>query len=184
MKNIITAIIVVVGAAGGSFAGGFLKSSGSSTEPAKAETATEKDDGHGEKKDDHGKKKDDHGDSHGGKKGKKDAKSSGDTSYFDFSREFVIPILDDGQVSALVIININLEVDSSLSGKLFRMEPKLRDNIMTSLIGLTNDKRVFSDLTSVRNYETIRSVVLSNLRDEISSDIMNVLIVDIAKQDI
>ena len=55
---------------------------------------------------------------------------------------------------------------------------------MTTLITLSNDGRTLEDLTSVNNYETIRAMILMNLQDAISDRIRNVLIVDVAKQDL
>lgn len=165
MKNIITPIIVIIAAIGGSFIANMLK-------PAPAAAVEAGGDDHAEDSHDAGHGDDDY-----------DKPSDSDNAFFDFSREFVIPLLSDGQVTSLVIINISLEVDPSLSSKLFGMEPKLRDNIMTSLISLTNDDKTFQELTTVRNYETIRSYVLSKLRESVSSEIINVLIMDIAKQD-
>ena len=55
---------------------------------------------------------------------------------------------------------------------------------MTTLIGLSNDGRTLEEPTQIDNYEMIRSMVLMNLKDSVSNDIKNVLIVDMAKQDL
>lgn len=190
MKNIITAIIAIVCIVVGGVGGSFLRSmsSGSSEPKAHAEKTDEgghgekKEEGHGEKKDDHAKKpekKDAHGaDPHGG------GGATSEVIYYKFTREFVVPIIRNGRVSSLVILNLNLEADASISQKLFEMEPKLRDNIMTTLITLSNDGTTFESMTSVENYESIRSMVLSNLKSVVATGINNVLIVDLAKQDI
>ena len=109
---------------------------------------------------------------------------SSEKAYFKFGREFVVPIMQDGKVKALVILNLNLEVDDSHIDKLFSLEPKLRDNVMTTLVGLSTDGRTLEDPTNTESYETIRSVVLMNLQSVVSSGIENVLILDMAKQDL
>ena len=178
MKLVITSIVAVIFVALGSFAGVILKSP---TEVA-AETTDKdagKDDASG--KDDHG------GDKKAAKKGgeKYDSgSSSGDSAYYKFSREFVVPIMRGGQVKSLVILHISLETDSSTAEALFSEEPKLRDNIMTTLIELSNDGRTLVEVTDVNNYETIRALILMNLKDAIDDGIKNVLIVDVAKQDL
>lgn len=179
MKSIITAAIVGVGAAAGTFGASLLTSTApAETHSPASDTGDGKADSHA-KDDGHGKA-DKHGDNGHGK----EAKSDGSTSFFNFSREFVVPLLSDGQVDSLVIINISLEVSSGISSKMFSMEPKVRDNIMTTLVALSSDDETFRQLTTVRNYENIRSLVLANLREEISRDIQSVLIMDIARQDI
>ncbi len=180
MKLILTSLVAIIFVAAGSFAAVVLKT------PSEASAAHDADGG-----DDHSD--DGHGDDHGKKDAKKSAKkddghgkkdSSGASSYYKFSREFVVPIMKGGQVTSLVILHISLETDSSTSEKLFSEEPKLRDNIMTTLIGLSNDGRTLERPTDINNYETIRSMILMNLKDSIDDGIQNVLIVDMAKQNL
>ncbi len=180
MKLIVTSLVAIIFVAAGSFAAVVLKT------PSEA-SATHADAGGGENPED------DHGDGHGDKDHKKKSKSddghgkkasSGSSAYYKFSREFVVPIMRGGQVTSLIILHISLETDSATSEKLFSEEPKLRDNIMTTLIGLSNDGRTLERPTDVNNYETIRSMILMNLKDSIDDGIQNVLIVDMAKQNL
>jgi flagellar protein FliL len=200
MKQFLAPIIVAVGILAGGAGGVFLKNMGKGD--AAAEKAADgahgaedkshgrdKSDGHDskEKKDKgHGKEKghakEDKG--HGGAKDAHGASDAGGKSYFKFSREFVVPLMSGDRVSELVILNISLETDASLSQTLFSQEPKLRDNIMTTLIGLSNDGVTFESMTAVDNYETLRSTILMNLDSVIADGIDNVLILDLAKQEI
>jgi uncharacterized protein YxeA len=179
MKLIITSLVAIIFIAIGSFAGVMLKTP--TTAAAGGSDHSESEDDHGDhddhKKDDHGKKKGD------AKKGDKYA-SSGDSEYFKFSREFVVPVMREDQVKSLVILHVTLETASGEADKLFSEEPKLRDNIMTTLIGLSNDGRTLDEPTNIEHYEMIRSMLLMNLRDSVSEGIVNVLIVDMAKQDL
>ncbi|MGB3627517.1 MAG: hypothetical protein WA989_16935, partial [Henriciella sp.] len=173
---LIAGIFIIAGGAGGFY----LKSSGSadaSTAPASSHEGDSSDhdkksSGHGEDK----KAKDGHG--------KDSSGENGDVTYHNFTREFVVPIIRNEQVVSLVILNLNLEVDNSISGKLFSMEPKLRDNIMTTLIGISNDGKTFNSMTEIENYEYIRATVLKNLQDKVATEIRNVLIMDMARQDL
>ena len=186
MKNIIGAIVVVVCIVAGAIGGNFLNGGGG------ADAAATHDDGHAkEAKDSHAKDshgKDSHGgDSHGKSAKKKDGHGGGygggdGSYYYKFSREFVVPIMREGRVKSLVILNINLEADNSISQELFSMEPKLRDNIMTTLVTLSNDGATLENITDPESYETIRSMVLYNLKDVINKGIKNVLILDMAVQ--
>lgn len=182
MKYIILAVVAALFSFVGGFAAKMVSGSGKSAATGQVETASEgsgdhrqgqgSSGGHGSS----GHSADSSG-SHGG------SDSTGDAAYFRFSREFVVPIIREGSVSSLVIVNINLEIDASLSSSLFSQEPRLRDNIMTTLMELSNSSAL-DDITRVENYETIRSTVLMNLRDPYPSGIRNVLILDIAKQDL
>lgn len=199
MKNIIMAIVAIVCIVAGGVGGSFLRSmsagasdaKGHAEKPAKDAHGAKKDDGHGAKKEDdgHDKPKDDHGkkadkkDAHGSG-GHGEAGGSSEVYYFKFTREFVVPIIRNGRVHSLVILNLNLEAEGDIASDLQSKEPKLRDNIMTSLITLSNDGTTFESVTSVENYELIRSTVLANLKSVMSTGINNVLIVDMAKQDL
>jgi len=167
MKHVISALVAVIFIVAGGFGGHFLKSQPSAS--ANSEGHVEKADTHGAKK----PKKDSHG-----------KPPSSAVVYYKFSREFVVPLMRDNRVDSLIILNINLEADSKVSQELFSMEPKLRDNIMTTLIMLSNDGTTFESFGDVESYETIRSMVALNLKNVIASGIQNVLILDIAKQEL
>ncbi|MEO9968461.1 MAG: hypothetical protein ABJG15_01315 [Hyphomonadaceae bacterium] len=181
MKNVIGAVLVSLFAVAGGVGGQALQG-GSDGSDHSAESA---DDGHGgghdAKEDDHGEKKKDDG--HGGGHGS-DAGYGSDVRFFNFNREFVIPIMANQRVDSLIIININLEVQASVLDKLFSLKPKLRDNIMTTLVELSNDGHTLVEPTSVDSYETIRSTVMLNLGSVVDKGIENVLIMDLAKQDL
>lgn len=183
MKHIITAIVAVVCIIAGGVGGHFLRSGGAPAEastakaddgkseegqekaPAEKETAKAKDDKHA-------------------KSGSKGSGAPGGVAYYKFSREFVVPLLENGRVSSLVILNINLEIDESVSAKMFSMEPAVRDNIMTTLVSLANDGKTFQTLSDIESYESMRALVLMNLKKVVPSGVRNVLILDMARQDI
>lgn len=187
MKKLLTPILLIVGIFAGSFGANFLK--GSPAEPPAIEGEEHAggehdkdghatDDKHDDKKKKDKKKKDDYD--------KNDAYGDGGVAYFKFSREFIIPLMYDSEIDSLIILNINLEVDSSVSSTLFSQEPKLRDNVMTTLIELSNDGVTLENIASIESYETVRSMVLKNLKDKevVGEGILNVLIVDVGKQDV
>lgn len=190
MKHLITAIVVIVCIVLGGFGAHFLKSGGGGSGEAHASSGGGGhggDDGHGGGGS-HGSD-DGHGGGHGAPAASSgghgaSSGSSGNVSYYRFTREFVVPILDGDRVASLVILNINLEVDSGISSQLFSQEPKLRDNIMSTLIALSSDGDTFQNITRVESYESVRSMVLMNLKNVVPHGIENVLIVDMAKQDL
>lgn len=192
MKNIIGSVLIIIFAAVGGLGGHLLKGDRGSKAGAAAVPYEESGDGTHEKdKGDHGKKKESHDgdDKHSDKKkdnghGSSAYSSADNTEYYSFSREFVVPIMKDKRVDSLILLNINLEVQSSAMDKMFSINPKIRDNIMTTLVELSNDGKTLEDPTNVDSYETIRSMILLNLSSVVASGIENVLIMDIAKQDL
>lgn len=190
MNKLLTPLILIIAIFAGSAGANFLKSPSSDSASAEAydeEGGKSEKDGYDDKA-----KKDGDGKKEKKSEKKKDSKSAkgGDSygesaiSYYKFSREFIIPLMREEQVEALIIMNLNLEIESSVSGMLFTKEPKLRDNIMSTLIELSNDGVTLDNFSRVESYETIRSMILQNLNSEIGPGILNVLILDMAKQEV
>lgn len=182
MKNIISAIVVVVCIVVGGIGGNFLKNGAGASSGVSDHASAPKDKSHAaETAGGHGSEPAAKNDSHGAKDSH-DSPTAGAVDYFKFTREFVVPVMRESRVESLVILNINLEVDSRVSSKLFAMEPKIRDNIMTTLIELSNDGSTLEAIANLENYESIRATVLMNLQKIVPEGIKNVLIVDMAKQ--
>ncbi|MEM6413896.1 MAG: hypothetical protein AAF720_04495 [Pseudomonadota bacterium] len=163
-----------------------------------------KDDGHGEgnhsgekdSHDSHGdvhddEHADDHDDRHSEKKKKKYAESGdkgkGDSlaegvGYFKFSRQFVVPLIAEQGVGALVILELNLEMQSEAADSFYYREPKYRDILMQELLDLANEGRFDGRLTDRRNLDGIRADLLTAVQDIAGEAVEDVLILDIMRQ--
>lgn len=189
MKKILMPILMILFVVGGAVAADFMKTS-------KASTAEAEDSDHSSKEkvkqggDKKGK------DSDGKKKSKKDKKSSkkskdGDegqngsleVSYLKFKRQFVVPVMKEGKIDALIIMNLNYELNSDAPENVYTYEPKLRDAIMRELLGLSRDGVFGEGLTSADSYEKIRNRLLGAGQAIIPEGIRGVLILDIARQE-
>lgn len=178
MKQIVPSIVALLAISAGGGAAYFVKSGASPKAPSAAhESSGDESGAHAAPKPVKAKKGHGKSDKHG------DAASS-DVTYYKFSREFVVPMIEDDRVQSLVILNLNLEVDTAISQELFSKEPVLRDNIMTTLVKLSSGGRTLNSITDVDNYETLRAMILTNLQNEIPVGIRNVLILDMARQDL
>ena len=177
MKQIVPSIVALLAISAGGGTAYFLKSGSSNPKPASAAHDTGGDEGEG-----HAKPKKEKKEQKG--HGSSDKHGDADVTYYKFSREFVVPMIEDDRVQSLVILNLNLEVDTAISQELFSKEPVLRDNIMTTLVKLSSGGRTLNSITDVDNYETLRAMILTNLQNEIPEGIRNVLILDMARQDL
>ena len=181
MKQLIPALIagifILAGGARGFFVKDMMSSKPAVSDEGHGEAGGE--DGHGEKKEADKKDKGHGGGGHGDASPK-----SGSLTYYKFSREFVVPVISNKRVDSLVILNLNLEVDSAIADSLYPMDPKLRDNIMTTLVSLSNEGEAMVSITDPANYELIRATVLENLKQLVPEGLENVLILDMAKQHI
>ena len=175
MKSIITLVIGMAAAGGGVYLGQTMKTQTAEPEIVHAngegEAKAKKDDAHG-KKDKKGKK-DKGSKSHGGE----------NPNYLRFKRQFVVPVVGEQGVEALVILNIALELDDGMSEELFQHEPKFRDAFIRELLALSDSGLFEEKLTSTQSYETLRETLLAATKSVRQDGVKDVLILDLARQD-
>lgn len=116
-------------------------------------------------------------------KGEKDKSASDAITYMKFKRQFVVPVMGNGKINSLVILNLNLELNSSAPTSLYTLEPKLRDAFMRELLSLSHEGVFSNDLTSPETYEKLRTTLLLASQDVIKEGVNNVLILDLVRQD-
>jgi hypothetical protein len=187
MKALLFPVVMAVFAAGGVVTANKLGGDGS---PAPASTSHD-DAGDDKKADSHGKSE--KTDSHG-KSEKSDKKASGHgepseegndggTDFIKFKRQFVVPVLKDNAVDALILINLALEVPSSQRDEMFRLEPRFRDGFIRELLQLSDDGYFDQELTSSDTYEILRETLSRAANDISESGVNKVLILDLSRQE-
>ncbi len=190
MIKIIAIILQIVAVAGGVSLGIFLKSGGSSAHEEDTGVDEASDDEHKEKspksenkkksKSDHKTSKDKSG-GHGGGTG---GSTGGDSGFMKFGRQFIVPVVGSNGVSALVVLDISLELAPSAKEDIYTREPKIRDALLTSLLTLSNEGAFNERLLQPENIEEIRSVLLSSAETILGNEVTGVLILNVAKQDL
>ncbi|MGJ8562371.1 MAG: hypothetical protein ACSHXY_02355 [Alphaproteobacteria bacterium] len=193
IKKILFPLFLMGAVVGGAVAADFVRNQSSVS--VKDKHADSKDSSH-KKKDSHSKadshdKKDSHGKpkkpkkdkGHGKEKDKGHGSDSGSVTYLKFKRQFVVPVMDKNKIEALVIMNLNLELNDDAPDNAYSLEPKLRDAIMRELLVLSSDDIFGANLTSAESYQTLRSTLLRASKAVISEGVEDILILDIARQD-
>lgn len=172
MKAILFPVILGVSAFGGVMVADIVRPSA----PASGDTHEVKADVHAKpKKDSHGKAEKG---GHGG-----EASYAGETEFLKFKRQFVVPVLKDDTVHALVLLNIGLEVSAKERDHLFRMEPRFRDAFIRELLALSDTGYLDGDLTSPDTYEVLRETLIRAAHEIAKDGIKDVLILDLSRQD-
>jgi hypothetical protein len=103
--------------------------------------------------------------------------------YVKLNNQFVIPVVESGQIAALVILSLSLEVAVGGSEHVYAVEPKLRDNLLQVLFNHANVGGFRGAFTESRNMDTLRSALLEAARTTLGNTVSNVLIADIVRQD-
>lgn len=103
--------------------------------------------------------------------------------YAKLNNQFVIPVVDEGRVAALVVMSLNVEVTLGNRPAIFATEPKLRDGFLQVMFDHANIGGFSGNFTSGTNMRALRNELL-RVAQSISGDIVtDVLIIDIVRQD-
>ncbi|MSU91803.1 flagellar basal body-associated protein FliL [Rhodobacteraceae bacterium 2CG4] len=114
----------------------------------------------------------------------KETYEDGKTEFAELKRQFVVPIVRDEKVEALVVASLSVEIAEGGAEHVYSREPKLRDAFLNVLFvhahsggfdGAFTSRAAMADLKA-RLVEVARPVVGEGLRD--------VLITEIVRQDL
>ncbi|MGO4851665.1 flagellar basal body-associated FliL family protein [Phaeovulum sp. W22_SRMD_FR3] len=103
--------------------------------------------------------------------------------YVKLNNQFVVPVVEQGQVAALVILSLSLEVKIGATQKVYTLEPKLRDNFLQVLFDHANSGGFRGAFTEASNLDPLRRALLEVAIKAVGPEVTNVLISDIVRQD-
>ncbi|MGB3312972.1 MAG: flagellar basal body-associated FliL family protein [Albidovulum sp.] len=103
--------------------------------------------------------------------------------YVKLNNQFVVPVVEHGDVVALVILSISLEVVAGNTEAVYLREPKLRDVFLQVLFDHANAGGFDGAFTQSNNMDVLRSSLLEVARKIMGSVVTDVLIIDIVRQD-
>jgi hypothetical protein len=104
--------------------------------------------------------------------------------YVKLSNQFVVPVVKDNIVVALVVLSLSLEVPEGSKETAFRREPKLRDSFLQVLFDHANVGGFDGAFTEASNLSVLRTALREVGQKDLGADIVNdVLIMEIARQD-
>lgn len=103
--------------------------------------------------------------------------------YVKLNNQFVVPVVEDGEVAAMVILSISLEVSPGSTEKVYAREPKLRDLFLQVLFDHANSGGFRGAFTKSNNMDVLRSGLREVAKKAMGAIVSDVLIVDIVRQD-
>ena len=106
------------------------------------------------------------------------------TEFVKINNQFVVPVVASGRVEALVVLTLSLETALGLREVVYNREPKLRDAFLQVLFDHSNMGGFQGAFTRSNNLDILRGALLDVAQREFGYDVLNVLIVDIARQDV
>ena len=115
------------------------------------------------------------------------AKHGSDTAalkdYAKLANQFIIPVLENGKVSALMVLSLSLEVSAGTTPDVDAAEPKLRDAFLQVLFDHANSGGFSGPYTDAANLVGLRAALLEAAKHVLGDKVTDVLITDILRRD-
>ncbi|PZX15078.1 hypothetical protein LX81_02667 [Palleronia aestuarii] len=106
------------------------------------------------------------------------------TEFVAMPNQFVVPVIADDAVGALVVASLSLEVDALTTDEANRREPKLRDGFLRILMDHANNGGFDGAFTSNGAMDNIRRALVESGRQVLGPSLRDVLILDLNRQDL
>lgn len=104
--------------------------------------------------------------------------------YVKLNNQFVVPIVKNQEVVALVVLALSIEVPLGNKEAVFRREPKLRDSFLQVLFDHANIGGFDGAFTDSNNLAVLRSALREAGQKDMGKEIIkDILILEIARQD-
>jgi len=107
----------------------------------------------------------------------------GTTDFVKMNNQFVVPVVADQRISALVVLSLSLEVTAGGSESVYQREPKLRDTFLQVLFDHANAGGFAGSFTAGPNMNVLRTGLREAAASVLGGSVYDVLITDIARQD-
>ena len=108
---------------------------------------------------------------------------SEEREYAKLNNQFVIPVVDEGQIAALVVMSLSLEVAVGERAAVFAAEPKLRDRFLQVMFDHANNGGFSGNFTTGPNMRALRNDLLQAAQHVSGERVTDVLLIDIVRQD-
>jgi flagellar protein FliL len=103
--------------------------------------------------------------------------------YVKMNNQFVVPVVEAGRVSSMVILSLSLEVATGSSEQVYAREPKLRDGFLQVMFDHANAGGFQGSFTDGSNLVLLRKALKETASGILGDVVKDVLISDIARQD-
>jgi|GEM_PF-224510 len=111
------------------------------------------------------------------------ADAAAQSEFVKFPEQFVIPVVEDDKVTALVVMRLTIEVAPEMKDTVTARIPKLRDGFLRIMLDHANIGGFDGQFTSNGSMETLRRGFVDFAASSFPAGIHDVLILDINRQD-
>jgi flagellar protein FliL len=104
--------------------------------------------------------------------------------YVRLNNQFIVPVVLNERVSSLIVLSLSIEVAKGQSQIVFEREPKLRDVFLQVLFNHANIGGFHGAFTETRNMTVLRRALREAGQSVLGDLISDILITDLARQDV
>lgn len=103
--------------------------------------------------------------------------------YVKLSNQFVVPVVERGEISSLVILSLSLEIDPGASEAVYAREPRLRDAFLQVLFQHANSGGFHGAFTADMPMTALRTALRETAQKIVGPQVRDTLIIDLVRQD-
>lgn len=104
--------------------------------------------------------------------------------YVKLTKQFVVPVLKENRVTALVVMSLSIEITDSMSEMVYDKEPKLRDSFLKVMLAHANSGGFEGQFTTGEPMKDLRGSLQEAAQEILGYDVTDVLVTDILRQDV
>lgn len=104
--------------------------------------------------------------------------------YVKLNNQFIVPVIESDEVTSIVVLSLSIELKDGNSEAIYAKEPKLRDGFLQVLFDHSNMGGFAGAFTNSGKMATLRRSLLSVARKAVGDGVTDVLITDLARQDV
>lgn len=112
------------------------------------------------------------------------SKAPQDTEFVKLNQQFVVPVLDDDRLTEMVVLSLSVEVAKGHREDVFQREPKLRDALLKVLFDHSNAGGFDGNYIGGTGLNRLRDALRETAVSTAGQHIVDILIVDLVKQDV
>jgi len=111
-------------------------------------------------------------------------KNATPNEFIKINNQFVIPVVERDQLASLVVVSLSLETRPGMASKVHSFEPKLRDVFLRVLFDHANMGGFRGAFTRSEVLDPLRTSLREEARRFLGKDLVDVLILEITRQDV
>lgn len=163
IKKLLPVLLILVALIGGIAAGEFLKPAAPEAVAEAGETATETE---GEVE-----------------KAESETGEAPEIAFFQFPKQFFVPIMRGNTMDSVMILSLTVEYEKPNEEEVFKMEHRLRDAFLRSLMIYANTGGFDGNFTADAHMGRLKESLVTTAKKTVGAPVVDVLIEDIARQE-